>query len=498
MPWSPKQLEAGEQRVFPGSESAERQSLVTDEAGPRHRGPAIDAKFAVVDKGLPPQPIRMRLPGWGGAPDKRMENGSDPQPWHCRPFVDAATYGLELVYHYETECQVVNDNGQVRFEWDYANEPGVKLHGEEFGLFDTRPARFYSFQASVDVQAPPGYVVQTQPHPRFFTDESGTVAPALIGHVQTEWFPKPLFVVFKIPAPGQRHIFRKGEPYAQIIFVPRQMAYRPTPMTPEEGDFRRQLWDDMQTSASYIATNVWHEPDGGESKNYYKVLARAFERDGIDGVKETVRAAMDRRRAAIPEGKTINEYLDLAREYQRQGKHVEAKDLLISVILRNPDNAEAASRLGILAMSMDLPAFALYLMKQAVTLQPQSAAYHANLGEILRRMNRLSEAEAAMRKSLELNPTDPQVLSNLGTVVAAQGRADEGLHLCRLAIASGARLPVVHFRAGTLLAQLGQIEQARACFLAALEINPGYVPAQRQLQQCSSKAPLPHISVELH
>jgi Tfp pilus assembly protein PilF len=478
-----KQTDAGIQRVFPGSEANEGKPLITDEPPVRHRGPSIDAKYSVIDKGLPPQAIRMRLPGWGGSPQKRMENGSEPQPWHCRPFVDAATYGLELVYHYEKECHVINENGKVRFEWDYANEPGVKLSGDEFGLFDTKPARFYSFQASVDVQAPAGYVVQTQPHPRFFTDDSGTVAPALIGHVQTEWFPKPLFLVFKIPAPGQGHIFRKGEPYAQIIFVPRQMTCRATPMTPDEQQHRRKLWGDMQTSKSYIATNVWHESDGAEANNYYKVLARAFERDGLDGVQDAVRAGMERRRQAIPEGKAIVEYLNLARQYQREGKYVEAKDLLISVILRNPENAEAASRLAILAMSMDLPAFALYLMKQAIMLQPESAAYHANMGEILRRMNRFVEAETALRKSLDLNPTDPQVLSNLGTILAAQGRAAEGLHLCRLAIASGANQPVVQLRAGIILAQMGQIEEARACFRAALEINPNYVPAQRNLQQ---------------
>ena len=57
-----------------------------------------------------PQPIRLKMPGWGGSAAMRMENGSEPQPWHCPPFVDGSAYGIELIYHYETECHIVNED----------------------------------------------------------------------------------------------------------------------------------------------------------------------------------------------------------------------------------------------------------------------------------------------------------------------------------------------------------------------------------------------------
>src|SRR3954447_16221080 len=108
-------------------------------------------KYRTVHGAVPPRPIRMKIPGWGGSADLKMVNGSEPQPWHCPPFVDAATYGLELLYPYETECHVVNVNGDVRFQWDFAREPGVKLTGDEFGLFDPKPAQFYLFRTGVDI-----------------------------------------------------------------------------------------------------------------------------------------------------------------------------------------------------------------------------------------------------------------------------------------------------------------------------------------------------------
>ena len=88
----------------------------------------LQVKYSTYSKATPPQPIRIKAPGWAGAADK-MEDGSPGQPWHCLPFVEGAAYGLELVYPYENECHVVNDGGKVRFEWDFANEPGGGVTG---------------------------------------------------------------------------------------------------------------------------------------------------------------------------------------------------------------------------------------------------------------------------------------------------------------------------------------------------------------------------------
>ena len=76
----------------------------------------LKVKYATYSKATPPQPIRIKTPGWAGTPDK-MEDGSAGQPWHCLPFVEASTYGLELIYPFDTECQIVNDSGMVRIDW---------------------------------------------------------------------------------------------------------------------------------------------------------------------------------------------------------------------------------------------------------------------------------------------------------------------------------------------------------------------------------------------
>jgi len=43
----------------------------------------LQIKYRTAHKALPPQPIRLKVPGWAGAPEITMDNGSEPQPWHC-------------------------------------------------------------------------------------------------------------------------------------------------------------------------------------------------------------------------------------------------------------------------------------------------------------------------------------------------------------------------------------------------------------------------------
>jgi Flp pilus assembly protein TadD len=437
-------------------------------------------KYSTSGKALPPRPIRLQIPGWAGSPGLKMENGSEPQPWHCPPFCDGATEGLELVYHYDTECHVYHENGELKIDWDFAREPGV-LGSDEFGIFAPKPGMFYFFASLVDLQAPPGYVLRTQPHPRFYTDDTGTVPAAVVGHVQTEWWPKKLFVVFKAPKPGERHIFRKGEPYVQLTCVPQHGTYQTVPMTAEENAVRREQEQGIVRAKAFIAKDVWYNGSGAEFSDHYRVLARAFAREGKPAVQKTIDQAVKHVQSVVPLGKTIPEYLDLAYQYHRQGKPLEAQEVLFKVRAADPGNAEAASRLGVIAGSAGLGQLAVKMMRQAVAKQPDNPVYHNNLGVALRRMGVLADAEASFRTAARLNPADPVLISNLGLTIALQGRGEEGLAACRAAVALGTGSAPAHFRLGQVLSQLGREGEARSQYEATLAIDPAFAPARQAL-----------------
>ncbi len=442
----------------------------------------LKIKYATYSKAVPPQQTRMKVPGWAGIADK-MEDGSAGQPWHCMPFVEASTYGLELIYPFETECQIINENGLVRIDWDFLKEPGGDLSGAEFATFFPKEAsKWYLFTTRIDIQAPPGYVIRTEPHPRYFTDDTGTAPNALIAHLQTEWWPRKLFIVFKVPPVGHRHIFRKGEPYAQIIFVPKKTSYELVKMEGDEEAHRRKLDGEIDLARLQIADNIWQNSSGYQLSNHYKVLASAFGHEGQAGVEQVISKAVEKHSANLPRDKTIPEYLKMAAENLRQDKYDEAREIYTHVLSLDGNNADALSHLGICMARRGLAMNGLKLMARAIALRPNSPVYHANIGELLRLMGRLDEAESAFRAAAALAPADPWYRSALGLVLVQQGKLAEGVEVCR-AVANEMKTAVAYFRLGVVLAQQKQFSEARSAYEQALALDPNFAPAQAAMRQ---------------
>jgi tetratricopeptide (TPR) repeat protein len=418
---------------------------------------------------LPLQAIHLSTPGWGGDAVK-MEDGAVIQPAHCLPFVEGSTYGLELLYPYETECHVVNnEEGIPRFE----RELNEELKGWEFLFFSPEHhAKFYMLNTQLDIVPPPGHVIRTEPHPRYFTDDNGTVPLPMIGHLQNEWYPRPLFVVFRAPRPGQRHIFRKGEPIAQLLFVPQEAKYEITRMNPEEEAARAKMMEQIQSARKTIANRRWFNSTKIEQDNHYKVLAAAFAKGGQTEVERKVREGLERHSAALPHEKSIAECLEIGRRHFQSSHYMDAVDIFTHVISRDPKNAEALNHLAICAFVLGNIPDGLNLMAQAVNAQPNSPKYHRDLAEMLRRLGHFQEAEASFRASLQLYPDNADALSLLGLAQAQQGRLAEALLSCQAAAILDRSMPAVQVRLAYVLSKLQRIEEARAAFETARAIDP--------------------------
>ena len=93
---------------------------------------------------------------------------------------------------------------------------------------------FYTYQLLLDLKVGTDWAIRTEPHPRFYTDTSGTVPIAVPALLRTEWWPMISFIVFKSPADGETHIFRPGEPMLQILILPLTANFTLLPMEEEE------------------------------------------------------------------------------------------------------------------------------------------------------------------------------------------------------------------------------------------------------------------------
>ncbi len=244
----------------------------------------ILVKYRSWYQGQPPKPIRLQIPGWSGEPNEHKE-GDIPQPWHCVPFVEGSTYGLELLYSFNTECHVKMINNQVNFLGDFTIEnksfPSVLL--PPFSSF--APGHF-GMTSCLDIQVPDNYILRIEPHPKYYTDHTYTVPLVIPGHINTSMWPKIFFVVFKNPMPEQTYIFRKDEPYAQILILPRKVFYEINPMTSSEIFARVNAEESINKNCKEFVENNWHDHKGNNFDDKYKVLNKIYTRKGNDGVKQ--------------------------------------------------------------------------------------------------------------------------------------------------------------------------------------------------------------------
>ncbi len=243
---------------------------------------AIKVKYRTWFKGIPPKAIKLQIPGWAGESHGHSD-GDKPQPWHCPPFVEGSTYGLELLYPFDTEIRVRTDMGKIVFDGDFSAEAKECGVDTPFKIF--APGHF-GFTSSLDIEPPPGYVIRLESHPRLYTDETNQTPLVVPGHLQGEWWPKFFFVVFKAPAPSQEYVFRKNEPYAQMLVLPKKVVYEISEMTEAEKKARHKLDEKIAKHGREIAEHSFNDNTGQNFNDKYKVLKRAFSKGGLPGVEE--------------------------------------------------------------------------------------------------------------------------------------------------------------------------------------------------------------------
>ena len=187
-------------------------------------------KYRLFEPRLGPRRTKLEMPGWGGKPEPR-KNGSHEQVWHCIPFTEGAQYGIELFYPYDNELLVTKHDGQVVLDGDFGPDPET---GTQWPPFRTFGENYYTYQLLLDLQVPEDMAVRTEPHPRYYTDPNDEVPLAVPALLRTNWWPMISFVVFKAPPQGHKHVFRPGEPFMQMVFVPAEVQFQLVQMNEEE------------------------------------------------------------------------------------------------------------------------------------------------------------------------------------------------------------------------------------------------------------------------
>jgi hypothetical protein len=195
-------------------------------------------RYRLFEPRLDPRRTKLAVPGWGGQPEPRRD-GSHEHAWHCIPFAESAQYGIELFYPFDSELRVTKRDGSVVLDSDWGPDPGTGINWPPFRSFGED---YYSYQLLLDLKAPEGMAIRTEPHPRYYTSAADDVPLAVPALLRTNWWPMISFVIFKAPPEGHLHVFRPGEPFMQMIFVPAEPSFELVPMDAEEAA-ERELRD---------------------------------------------------------------------------------------------------------------------------------------------------------------------------------------------------------------------------------------------------------------
>lgn len=229
-------------------------------------------KFRLFEPRLAPRRTKLEVPGWGGASEPRRD-GSHEQPWHCIPFTESAQYGVELFYPFDAELVVGKRDGRVVLEAEWGPDPGTGVNWPPFRPFGED---YYSYQLLFDLQVEDGMAVRVEPHPRYYTSAQDDVPLAVPALLRTDWWPMISFVIFKAPPEGRKHVFRPGEPFMQIIFVPADPQFELTPMGEDEAAERELRDRRIYASRPTLAKDTtWTSSTRTVFDGTYRNLARA-------------------------------------------------------------------------------------------------------------------------------------------------------------------------------------------------------------------------------
>jgi hypothetical protein len=221
---------------------------------------------------LNPRRTKLELPGWGGKREPRRD-GAHEYPWHCIPFTEGAQYGIELFYPFDNELRVTRRDNRVVLQGDFGPDPGTGVLWPPFRTFGER---YYTYQILIDLKVPENMAVRTEPHPRFYTDEDDECPIAVPALLRTSWWPMISFVVFKAPPEDRWHVFRPGEPFMQMLFVPAEPQFELVPMDDEEAAEREMRSRRIHASRDTLSKETrWTSSTNTVFDGTYRHILRA-------------------------------------------------------------------------------------------------------------------------------------------------------------------------------------------------------------------------------
>lgn len=240
-------------------------------------------KYRHLNNEFPPKPIHLELEGWSGSPNEHKKERKI-QPYMCKPFTDANTYGLEICYPFNTKIVVTKIDGKIQIsaEDDWKKDSDII---EKIGIpVGCLGEKHFSMNTCLDIMVENKYVLRVENHPRFYSEDS--IPCVIAGHLETNWWSSLFFIVFKSPKEGEVFTFKKGDKICQVFPVLNKKI-EIEEMSIDEKNYRR--W---QAATFAFKRNLIAKGHKDNQNNYfdnlYKKLSKYVQLYGIIQLKVLV------------------------------------------------------------------------------------------------------------------------------------------------------------------------------------------------------------------
>jgi tetratricopeptide (TPR) repeat protein len=166
-----------------------------------------------------------------------------------------------------------------------------------------------------------------------------------------------------------------------------------------------------------------------------------------------------------------------------EGKSEEAMRELQIALRFDPNQKRALATLAALLSQQGEQDQALKVAEKALKVAPEFATLHNNLGLIYRRKNQFDLAEKHYKLAIEYEPHQDEPYVNLAQLYRRQGREDEALEQFRAAVNANPWRPnaIALVNLGGHHFDKKEFSEALTCYLKALQVNPDYAIAHRNL-----------------
>ncbi|MCB0036454.1 MAG: hypothetical protein KDE51_20620 [Anaerolineales bacterium] len=202
--------------------------------------------------------------------DDKQRAAADPPwpvPFHCKPWVDGQTVGWTLFYGYLTPITIIGlENGRVEVE----NLAELTRETQQPRVIDQFAERHFGLSSGYYLQTPQGMVSLLVPALR---------APAglelLTGVIETDWYPRPIFLVYKAPTTGVRIALEYKMELARVVVIPRHEGFKAEALDAAELETLAEQEKRYKEEEKTTPTR-WQAATGDSFTHLYKVWSKRF------------------------------------------------------------------------------------------------------------------------------------------------------------------------------------------------------------------------------